>query len=581
MSHSESYDYIVAGAGTAGLVVAARLSEDPTVTVCVVEAGGDLSLDEVIKEPEVQLQNMMACAILCLQTCGRSPILPMLAIEALGSEGWNWENLLQYFNKVRALSQRVRQSETFTDDPVVAKELNVQVNEEYHGRQGPLKTTLPYWNPELLVTYHEAAQSMGNPANPDSNGGDNVGTLIGTVAVDTKTGHRCSSASQYYEPNKSRANLHAITNARVTRVVFQPKVGADDLVADGLEYVQDGKAHTVLAKKQVIICAGAYQTPQLLELSEQESEMSNYFKLSAYLSCTTYLEWAIIYDHMSITSTVEIDPKYLTINPFGKPETAKERAEMANGLSSAFTFMPTKQFVGNVEGVSEAVKNHNTAGTPKGAAKTVELQKEWFRNDKIPHMEVTQCSFFNPILGTLPKPGASYLTYFIALLHPFSRGSVHIASSDPLSNPVIDPAFLDNPIDLALFVDALKWVRKLIRTAKLAPIVRDEITPAPGLQTDAELEDFVRNTVGTVFHCVGSASMLPEDDGGVVDAKMRVYGTKNLRVVDASIIPVQVSAHTQATVYAVAEKVGSISVPIHGRQLIYLYPQAADILKSL
>ncbi|KAF7965419.1 hypothetical protein HWV62_43664, partial [Athelia sp. TMB] len=480
MSHSESYDYIVAGAGTAGLVVAARLSEDPTVTVCVVEAGGDLSLDGVIKEPAFFLHSLgrpdvdwaffstpqkgandrpmflprgkgLGGSSNCADLQIRGAAVEYDAIEALGSEGWNWENLLQYFNK----------SETFTDDPVVAKELNVQVNEEYHGREGPLKTTLPYWNPELLVTYHEAAQSMGNPANPDSNGGDNVGTLIGTVAVDTKTGHRCSSASQYYEPNKSRGNLHAITNARVTRVVFQPKVGADDLVADGLEYVQDGKTHTVLAKKQVIICAGIGDEQLLQTLG-----VPVLYNLPGVGNNLQVRRW----DHMSITSTVEIDPKYLTINPFGKPETAKERAEMANGLSSAFTFMPTKQFVGNVDSVSEAVKNHNTAGTPKGAAKTVELQKEWFRNDKIPHMEVTQCSFFNPILGTLPKPGASYLTYFIALLHPFSRGSVHIASSDPLSNPVIDPAFLDNPIDLALFVDALKWVRKLIRTAKLAPI---------------------------------------------------------------------------------------------------------------
>lgn len=136
-------------------------------------------------------------------------------------------------------------------------------------------------------------------------------------------------------------------------------------------------------------------------------------------------------------------------------------------------------------------------------------------------------------MGTTPTPGASYITFFIALLHPFSRGSVHIASSDPLSNPLIDPCFLDNPIDLALFVNILKWARKVVRTEKLALIVRDEITPGPALQTDVELEEYVRNTVGTVFHCVGTASMLPEEDGGVVDAKMRVYGTKNLRVVSA------------------------------------------------
>lgn len=131
----------------------------------------------------------------------------------------------------------------------------------------------------------------------------------------------------------------------------------------------------------------------------------------------------------------------------------------------------------------------------------------------------------------MPVAGASYLTYFIALLHPFSCGSVHIESSEPLSNPLIDPSFLDNPIDLGLFVSALKWVRKLVQTEQLAPIVRAEVTPGPGVQSDAELEEFVRNTVGTVFHCVGSASMLPEEDGGVVDSKMKVYGTKNLRIV--------------------------------------------------
>lgn len=144
---------------------------------------------------------------------------------------------------------------------------------------------------------------------------------------------------------------------------------------------------------------------------------------------------------------------------------------------------------------------------------------------------MAQCSFFNPVLGTLPAPGCSYTTLFMALLHPFSRGSVHISSSNPLSNPLIDPAFLDNSIDVSLFVETFKWARKVMRTDPMSSIVRGEITPGEAAKTDAELEEYVKNTVGTVFHCVGTASMLPEVDGGVVDAKLRVYGTKNLRVV--------------------------------------------------
>jgi choline dehydrogenase-like flavoprotein len=155
----------------------------------------------------------------------------------------------------------------------------------------------------------------------------------------------------------------------------------------------------------------------------------------------------------------------------------------------------------------------------------------------------------------VPQPGKHYYSFFVGLLHPFSRGSVHIGSRDAFASPVIDQRALDNEVDIEMMLDAIKFVRKVGETGPLGAIGRSELLPGAEVQTDEELREWIKNSVQTMFHPIGTASMLPLEDGGVVDPTLKVYGTANLRVVDASVMPIHISAHTQATVYAIAEKV--------------------------
>lgn len=136
-----------------------------------------------------------------------------------------------------------------------------------------------------------------------------------------------------------------------------------------------------------------------------------------------------------------------------------------------------------------------------------------------------------PAPGKAPEAGKRYLSFFIALLHPFSRGSVHIGSSDPLQPPIIDPQMLNNDLDLEIMVQAVKFARKVVAVEPLANLVKEEIIPGPEAQSDVDIKDFIRNTIQTTFHPLGTAAMLPKDERGVVDTNLRVYGTRNLRVV--------------------------------------------------
>jgi choline dehydrogenase-like flavoprotein len=195
-------------------------------------------------------------------------------------------------------------------------------------------------------------------------------------------------------------------------------------------------------------------------------------------------------------------------------------------------------------------------------------QLEMLRDRSVPQVEVIYSDGYTGVKG-YPAVGSElygkgFFSLIGGLMHPLSRGSVHVNPGDPLGKPVIDPEFLDNEYDMAGVVEILKFCRRIARAEPLRSTWVAEYEPGEALvKTDEDWREYIRNTTLTIFHPMGTAAMLPRKDGGVVDSKLTVYGTANLKVVDASIIPVEISAHPQTAVYGIAERAAEIIIAAH------------------
>ncbi|KAJ7860380.1 glucose-methanol-choline oxidoreductase [Mycena olivaceomarginata] len=287
MMSLDSFDYVVVGGGTAGLVVAARLVEDPAIRVCVLEAGVDITNELDARVPGYGMKNLGqpkvdwgfvgspqvnaegrclhlprgkslgGSSMLNLMTLGRGHKTEYDALESLGSPGWNWEGLVPYF----------KASETFAPSEEEKARFKVEFNPSAHGTSGPLQRTLPKWVSDVTDPFFEAIVSVGVPQNPDSFSGSNAGAWLSNQSIDSNA-ERSSSASAYYEPIKANSNLSVLTGAQATRIVFtSSRDSSGNLVASGVEYSKGGRLYAVSAAKEVLLCAGSFKTPQLLELS--------------------------------------------------------------------------------------------------------------------------------------------------------------------------------------------------------------------------------------------------------------------------------------------------------------------------
>ncbi|KAJ6537710.1 hypothetical protein B0H19DRAFT_1382431 [Mycena capillaripes] len=576
-----TFDYVLVGGGTAGLVLAARLIEDPTISVCVLEAGEDVTkeLDFVVPgfafknlgQPKVDWGFMTSpqlnakgrslylargkalggSSLINLMTLGRGHKDEYNAFETLGSPGWDWKGLLEYF----------KASETFAPTAEEMSKFQVKFNKTAHGTFGPLQRTLPKWVSNVHAPLVQGMEYLGVPYSLDSTSGNNIGVWTSNHSIDAQ-GARSSSASAYYEPKRESPNLSVVTGAQATRIVFcTSRDDSGNLIASGVEYRRDGQLHTVSAKQEVLLCAGTFKTPQLLELSgigDQKVLTAQGVKVMLDLpGVGTNLQ-----DHFWSPFVTEVDSKYESVEILSDPARAAEEwktyEELKSGMfsgtcSTLYSFLPKNYFMDDNYVVPEQI--HTSLHYP-----LQKIQKAWLGADDIPFLEVCFFPGFLPIPGRRPESGKSYCSILLALTHAFSSGTVHIASADPLAAPAIDYRVLDNEIDIEVMVRAVKFARRLGTTPSLSAVFTREVLPGPGAQTDDEIKDFIRSTIDTVFHPIGTASMLPRDDGGVVDPSLKVYGTSNVRVIDASIIPIHLSAHIQATVYAIAEKAADIII---------------------
>ncbi|KAI0782327.1 hypothetical protein C8Q75DRAFT_727667 [Abortiporus biennis] len=553
-----TFDYIVVGGGTAGLTVATRLSEDPNATVGIIEAGKLVTDSPIIDIPGYIGRTLanpeldwMFSSVPQESLDGRRLYLPrgkvvggssvvcmvflseinsnnaLTAFETLGNPGWNWPQFLSYLKK----SER-----TIEPLPEYASKNHIKLDHKFHGDHGPIQKSYTPFIPALHKPFLDSFNALGVEINLDPQNGDNAGVFTMTVSVDAETMTRSSATTGYYLPNSQRPNLHLLSDAQVTRIITD--TGGDTIYATGVQYKQGGELFTVKCTREVIIAAGIYQTPQLLELSGiGNPTVLNKFGISVVVDLPGVGE--NLPDHPCVPIIREVNSDTQTRDILQDPAVSaeqlriyeQEKKGMFSSTHMRIAMVPLPSMVPKTEILALQTKvRHQSAGAP---AKPLELQHDWLENPSLPQVEYIHATCWFPIgePGVLQsKPACRYDSLLAILLRPFSRGSVHITSSHQTQPPAIDHNYLSNPADLDILFHAVKFAQKAMTTSPLGQYHLAFEHPNPAC-TDEEIHEWVRKYVISAWHPTGTASMLPRDEGGVVDSNLLVYGTNNLRIV--------------------------------------------------
>ncbi|KAI1490483.1 putative choline dehydrogenase [Biscogniauxia mediterranea] len=566
----QDFDYLIVGGGTAGLAVAARLSDDPSLNVGVLEAGPAALGEDAINEPGRCLQTLGTeydwqfettpqpglggrtlawprgkvlggTSALNLMTWNRGSRQDYDAWEELGNRGWGWDDLLPYFKK----------SESFHPPEKETRSHNRQYyDHEAVGTSGPIQTSYSKQYPVTHQLCHDAYVSLGIGENKAHHAGSNVGVWTNMSTVDPESSTRSYAASAYYAPVSARPNLFVLTEALVKNVVLSHEVG--QWTATGVRFSRAGEEFVASALREVIVSAGSIQSPQLLELSGVgDPQVLSDAGIEVKVASSNVGE--NLQDHLMTVSVFEIDPAIARPSP-GAPAcvvcylpvsvaTPDHVSETLASKARALGLLPLEK--------GSILKNRFEPGADLGQFEYIFDLGNWNSN-------------FKP--GGAGE-GKSYCSMLQILQYPFSKGSVHIRpptgmssdSSSAADKPVIDAGYYAGPhgeLDLDVMAHCIRFTDKLCASAPLSDVVGSRVYPPSSVTSDEQWRDWVVENTTTDWHPVGTCAMGGHGGigSGVVDERLRVYGVDRLRVIDASIMPLQISAHLQATVYAIAEK---------------------------
>ncbi|KZV62950.1 GMC oxidoreductase [Peniophora sp. CONT] len=595
---NHTFDYVVVGGGLTGLVVATRLSEDPTVSVLVLEAGEPNLSDPMILTPSRTVLNMGSKQYdWDYRTIPQAGLkgLPMVwprgkglggssalnfmafhlpaqsdldAFEKLGNKGWNWNLLRPYYKKV----------EKFVPGGASTKSSNaVSFNTSQHGEDGPIITSYPNDYSHLELPYMQALESLGIPRLQDPFAGDTKGSWITPVSVDPNTGLRSYTANAYYEPNGERANLVVLTGAHTVRMEVAGSEGDSTLIATSVAFLHNGDLFQVKVGKEVVLAAGAIGTPQILEMSGI-GDKDVLTKAGIETKHCLAGVGSNAQEHLQVTTAFELkdDPndQFQTLDCLRDPVQLERHLKTFESsgtgplaiMPGCLAFTPLSSISPSYVELQSELVDSLARATAGGKYSTATVKQHGIQLDHIKKHEpscelviVPGAAVLSDMPTHQPKEGRKYGTIICLINHPFSRGSIHISNAEPMNHPSIDPKYFEEPYDLQNMVEAIKFTRKLVRTGPLEHIFSGfELAPGAECDTDEKISDFIRQTVKTTYHTVGTCSMLPLEDNGVVDTNLKVYGTKNIRIVDISIIPLHIGAHLQASAYAIAELAADI-----------------------
>ncbi|KAI0698246.1 GMC oxidoreductase [Cytidiella melzeri] len=587
---AEAYDFVIVGGGTAGLALAARLSEDANHTVLCLEAGdtGDAVKSSIDTPAYAYYQSLLGSsydwAFNTINQAGannrpiswpRGKVLggssaingmymvrpsqqeidAWAALVPGGSENWSWDSMFE----------GMKASETFTPaSSAVQQAGDIQWNAASRGSSGSVHVSYPGYVPPIVGDWTETLANAGIPTSTDAYGGDGWGAFVATSNINPSNWTRSYSRSAYIDPLPPRSNLAILANATVTRLIFS---NGTTLNATAVEYAASSTAarKTVNVNKEVILAGGAIGSPHvLLHSGVGPSDVLQRAGVPMQLELPGVGQH--LQDHLSTQVTFKTSAETAaSLHASNSLPNGVSEATFLSFINSATAYANLSDLVGldtyqSFQANIMSSLDSSAASLSPSQDPTVIAGYKTIYNVTANLMlsQVGQVEILLSLTGT--PQGAQTVAIQAALQHPLSQGQLYITSSDPFESPIIDPAYFSHSADPTIFREGLKLARKLGSTAPLASSANAlvEVSPGSSVQTDDEWDTWIANAIGTEFHPSCSCAMLPKELGGVVDANLRVYGTGNVRVVDASVFPISFAAHMQAPVYGLAERAASM-----------------------